>query len=63
VDASGSLYVGDHPVDAQAAGSAGVRFVRVMTGADHGNDAWASVRPCATIATVGGLLDLHDLRR
>jgi phosphoglycolate phosphatase len=62
VDASGSLYVGDHPVDGQAAGSAGLRFVRVMTGADHANPAWDAIDAYATIDSIGELLDLHDLR-
>jgi phosphoglycolate phosphatase len=62
VDASGSLYVGDHPVDGQAAGSAGLRFVRVMTGADHANPAWDAIDAYATIESIGELLDLHDLR-
>jgi phosphoglycolate phosphatase len=61
VDPANALYVGDHPVDGLAAQNAGIRFVRVMTGADHGEVAWAAVHPYATIENLGGLLDLCDV--
>jgi phosphoglycolate phosphatase len=55
-----ALYVGDHPVDGQAAAAAGVRFVRVLTGEDHGDDDWAGIQPLATIADVGALPPVLD---
>jgi phosphoglycolate phosphatase len=55
-----ALYVGDHPVDAAAARGAGVRFVRVMTGADHGVAPWSTVEAVATLENVGGLVALLE---
>jgi phosphoglycolate phosphatase len=48
-----ALYVGDHPVDGHAAAGAGVRFVRVLTGEDFGDEPWAGIRPLAVVADVG----------
>jgi phosphoglycolate phosphatase len=61
VHPTNSLYVGDHPIDGVAAKNAGIRFVRVMTGADHGDLAWAAIDRYVTIENVGGVLDLHDM--
>ncbi|HET9363105.1 MAG TPA: HAD-IA family hydrolase [Vicinamibacterales bacterium] len=61
VDPTHALYVGDHPIDGVAAKNAGVRFVRVMTGADHGELAWAAIDRYATIENIGGVLDLRDV--
>jgi phosphoglycolate phosphatase len=43
-----ALYVGDHPVDAQAAKGAGVPFVAVLTGTS-GREKFAGSRPFAII--------------
>jgi phosphoglycolate phosphatase len=53
VDGADALYVGDHPVDGHAAARAGVRFVRVLTGEDFGDEPWSGIRPLATVADVG----------
>jgi phosphoglycolate phosphatase len=55
VDGAHALYVGDHPVDGHAAARAGVRFVRVLTGEDFGDEPWTGIRPLATVADVGEL--------
>jgi len=55
-----ALYVGDHPVDGEAAKNAGIGFVRVMTGAVHDEVAWSTTDIYATIETIGGLLDVID---
>jgi phosphoglycolate phosphatase len=55
-----ALYVGDHPVDGHAAARAAVRFVRVLTGEDFGEDAWSDIRPLATVADVGALPAVLD---
>jgi phosphoglycolate phosphatase len=60
LDSAQALYVGDHPVDGLAAASAGVRFVRVLTGEDFGDEPWAGIDPLATIADVGGLPAVID---
>jgi phosphoglycolate phosphatase len=38
VDAEHAIYVGDHPVDAEAAEQAGLRFVAVLSGSASPND-------------------------
>jgi phosphoglycolate phosphatase len=55
-----AMYVGDHPVDGHAAARAGVRFVRVLTGEDHGDDCWNGIQPVATLDDVGGLTAVID---
>jgi len=60
VDGAEALYVGDHPVDGHAAARAGVRFVRVLTGEDCGDEPWAAIQPLATIADVGALPAVLD---
>jgi phosphoglycolate phosphatase len=55
IDGASALYVGDHPVDGHAAARAGVRFVRVLTGEDFGDEPWAGIEPLATVADVGEL--------
>ena len=55
-----ALYVGDHPVDGHAAARAGVRFVRVLTGEDFGDEPWAGIEPLATVAHVGELPAVLD---
>jgi phosphoglycolate phosphatase len=55
IDGASALYVGDHPVDGHAAARAGVRFVRVLTGEDFGDELWAGIEPLATVAHVGEL--------
>ena len=61
VDPTTSLYVGDHPIDGVAAKNAGIRFVHVMTGADHGELAWAAIDRYATIENIAGVLNLPDV--
>ena len=60
IDGASALYVGDHPVDGHAAAQAGVRFVRVLTGEDFGDEAWAGIEPLATVADVGELPAVLD---
>ena len=60
IEGDQALYVGDHPVDGQAAAGAGVRFVRVLTGEDFGDEPWAGIDPLATIADVGALPAVID---
>ena len=60
VDRGKALYVGDHPVDGHAAARAGVRFVRVLTGEDVGDDAWSDIQPLTTVADVGALPAVLD---
>ncbi|HEV8393048.1 MAG TPA: HAD-IA family hydrolase [Vicinamibacterales bacterium] len=60
VDGAEALYVGDHPVDGHAAARAGVRFVRVLTGEDFGDEPWAGIRALATVADVGALPSVLD---
>lgn len=55
-----ALYVGDHPVDGRAAAAAGVGFVRVLTGEDHGDEHWAGIQPVATLDDVGGVPAMLD---
>ncbi len=49
-----AIYVGDHPVDAQAAAAAQVPFIAVLTGVT-GREVWASFAPRTIIETVGEL--------
>ena len=57
-----AVYVGDHPVDAQAAAAAQIPFVGVLTGATDAQ-AWAAFAPLRIIADVTELPALLDLRR
>jgi len=60
IDSAQAMYVGDHPVDGHAAAGAGVRFVRVLTGEDQGDDPWSGIEPVATLDDVGGLPAVID---
>jgi phosphoglycolate phosphatase len=60
VDGAGALYVGDHPVDGHAAARAGVRFVRVLTGEELGEEPWAGIEPLATVPDVSELPAVLD---
>jgi phosphoglycolate phosphatase len=60
LDSAQAVYVGDHPVDGHAAARAGVRFVRVLTGEDFGDEPWVGIDPLATIADVGALPGVLD---
>jgi phosphoglycolate phosphatase len=60
IDGASALYVGDHPVDGHAAARAGVRFVRVLTGEDFGDEPWIGIEPLATVADVGKLPSVLD---
>ena len=60
IEGGHALYVGDHPVDGHAAARAGVRFVRVLTGEDFGDDPWAGIEPLATVKDVGALPAVLD---
>jgi phosphoglycolate phosphatase len=62
VHSSRAVYVGDHPVDAQAAASAKIPFVGVLTGATDAQ-AWAAFAPLHIIAGVTELPAILDLRR
>ena len=65
VHPSRAVYVGDHPVDAQAAAAAQIPFVGVLTGATDAQ-AWAAFALLSIIADVTELpamLDLHGSRR
>lgn len=59
VEPGRALYVGDHPVDAQAAASAGVRFLAVLTGPSRQADFAAHPvdRFLASIEELRALLD------
>jgi len=57
------LYVGDHPVDAQAARAAGVRFVAVLTGVSEHRH-FVDTQPIAildSLAPLPGLLGVGQL--
>lgn len=56
-DVSQALYVGDHPVDAQAAARAGMAFVAVRTGYSP-PETWNAYAPLAIVDGVSGVLDL-----
>ena len=60
IEGAHALYVGDHPVDGHAAARAGVRFVRVLTGEDFGDGAWAGIEALATVKDVGALPAVLD---
>ena len=60
IESGHALYVGDHPVDGHAAARAGVRFVRVLSGEDFGDDPWAGIEPLATVKDVGALPAVLD---
>ena len=62
VHPSRAVYVGDHPVDAQAAAAAQIPFVGVLTGATDAQ-AWAAFAPLRIIADVTELPAMLDLRR
>ena len=53
-DPSRAVYVGDHPVDAQAAARARIPFIGVLTGATDA-EAWAALAPRRIIAGVTAL--------
>jgi len=59
VHASRAVYVGDHSVDAQAAASAEIPFVGVLTGVTDA-EAWAAFAPLRIIASVTGLPSVLD---
>ena len=63
IEGTHALYVGDHPVDGHAAARAGVRFVRVLTGEDFGEEPWAGIQPLATVGDVGALPAVLDRLR
>jgi phosphoglycolate phosphatase len=60
IEGARALYVGDHPVDGHAAARAGVRFVRVLTGEDFGDEQWTGIEPLATVPDVGELPAVLD---
>jgi phosphoglycolate phosphatase len=62
VHPSRAVYVGDHPVDAQAAAGAQIPFVGVLTGATEAQ-AWAAFAPFRIIADVTELPAMLDLCR
>ena len=49
-----SVYVGDHPVDAEAAGKACMPFVAVLTGV-HARTSFTSYSPLAVISDLSAL--------
>jgi phosphoglycolate phosphatase-like HAD superfamily hydrolase len=53
-DPSRAVYVGDHPVDAEAASRARVPFVGVLTGTSPAAS-FAAFAPVGIIETVAGL--------
>lgn len=54
VDAADAVYVGDHPVDAEAARRAGVRFVAALSGHSTAGD-FAEFEPLGLISSLGDL--------
>lgn len=62
VEASRSLYVGDHPVDAEAAERAGIPFVAVRTGVSS-PETWSSSAPLRILDDAGRLLEVLDGER
>ena len=52
--AAASVYVGDHPVDAQAAAAAGVPFIATLTGTS-GREMFEDIAPLAVVANLSGL--------
>jgi phosphoglycolate phosphatase len=59
VHPSRALYVGDHPVDAQAAASAEIPFIGVLTGATDA-EMWAAFAPLRIITSVTALPEVLD---
>jgi phosphoglycolate phosphatase len=59
MDPSRAVYVGDHSVDAQAAASAQIPFIGVLTGATDA-EAWAAFAPLRIIASVTELPAVLD---
>jgi len=59
VDASHSVYVGDHPLDAEAAARADLAFVAVRTGQSR-PDTWMVLAPLGVVDNVSGLLRLVE---
>lgn len=59
VEASRSLYVGDHPVDAEAAARAGIPFVAVRTGSSS-PETWGTPAPLRIIDDAGQLRGVVD---
>ena len=59
VHPSRAVYVGDHSVDAQAAASADIPFIGVLTGATDA-EAWAAFAPLRIIASVTELPSVLD---
>jgi phosphoglycolate phosphatase len=57
VHASRTLYVGDHPVDAEAARAAGAGFVAVRTGVSPPK-VWETFPAIAVLDSLGGLIGL-----
>jgi phosphoglycolate phosphatase len=57
VHASRTLYVGDHPLDAEAARAAGAGFVAVLTGVSPPS-VWETLPAIAVLDSLGGLIDL-----
>ena len=62
VSPSRAMYVGDHPVDAQAAASAQIPFIGVLTGATD-TETWATYAPLRVIASVTELPAVLESRR
>ena len=62
VHPSRAVYVGDHPVDAQAAASAQIPFIGVLTGATDA-ETWAAFAPLGIIASVTDLPAVLESRR
>ncbi len=62
VNPSRAVYVGDHPVDAQAAASAQIPFIGVLTGATD-TERWAAYAPLSVIASVTELPAVLESRR
>ena len=56
------VYIGDHPVDAQAARGAGIAFVAVLTGMSE-REHFLESEPLAIIADLAGLPELLGLGR
>jgi phosphoglycolate phosphatase len=62
VNPSRAVYVGDHPVDAQAAARAQIPFIGVLTGATD-SETWAAYAPLGIIASVTELPAVLESRR
>ena len=57
------VYIGDHPVDAQAARGAGISFVAVLTGMSERQDFLENQPPLAIIDNLTGLPELLGVVR